>query len=87
MWAASDRRDPFSESVSKLGISPVIVEKDFWVCWIPKRLFADPHLKDQMVFKGGTKHGPHETALVERYLSLACILPAVAMRVAFQHKS
>jgi predicted nucleotidyltransferase component of viral defense system len=31
-----------------------VVEKDFWVCWILKRLFADPHLKEQMVFKGGT---------------------------------
>jgi hypothetical protein len=54
MGAAADRRDLFSESASKLGMSPVIVEKDFWVCWILKRLFADPQLKDQMVFKGGT---------------------------------
>ncbi len=52
--AASDRRDLFSESASKLGMSPVIVEKDFWVCWILKHLFADSRLKDQMVFKGGT---------------------------------
>jgi hypothetical protein len=52
--AASDRRDLFSETASKLGMSPVIVEKDFWVCWILKRLFADSQLKDQMVFKGGT---------------------------------
>jgi predicted nucleotidyltransferase component of viral defense system len=35
-------------------MSPVIVEKDFWVCWILKRLFADPQLKDQLIFKGGT---------------------------------
>jgi hypothetical protein len=54
MGAASDRRDLFSESASKLGMSPVIVEKDFWVCWILKRLFSDSHLKNQMVFKGGT---------------------------------
>jgi hypothetical protein len=31
-----------------------VVEKDFWVCWVLKQLFADPDLKDQMVFKGGT---------------------------------
>lgn len=54
MGRASDRRDLFSESASKLGMNPVIVEKDFWVCWILKRLFADPHLRNQMVFKGGT---------------------------------
>ena len=54
MRPASDRRDLFSESASQLGMNPVIVEKDFWVCWILKRLFADPRLKDQMVFKGGT---------------------------------
>jgi hypothetical protein len=35
-------------------MNPVIVEKDFWVCWILKRLFADPRLKDQIIFKGGT---------------------------------
>ncbi|HMD86577.1 MAG TPA: nucleotidyl transferase AbiEii/AbiGii toxin family protein [Terriglobia bacterium] len=54
MRPASDRRDLFSESASKLGMNPVIVEKDFWVCWILKRLFADPRLKEQIIFKGGT---------------------------------
>jgi len=41
-----DRRDLFSETASLLGMNPAIVEKDFWVCWILKHLFA--------VFKGGT---------------------------------
>jgi hypothetical protein len=35
-------------------MNPAIVEKDFWVCWILKLLFAEPTLKNQMVFKGGT---------------------------------
>jgi hypothetical protein len=52
--SATDRRDLFSESASQLGMNPAIVEKDFWVCWILKRLFAEPTLKKQMVFKGGT---------------------------------
>ena len=30
------------------------MEKDFWVCWILKKLFTDANLKDRMVFKGGT---------------------------------
>jgi len=37
--AASDRRDLFRESASRLGMNPAIVEKDFWVCWILKLLF------------------------------------------------
>ncbi len=52
--SASDRRDLFSESSRRLEMSAAVVEKDFWVCWILKRLFADPQLKEQMVFKGGT---------------------------------
>jgi hypothetical protein len=51
---ATDRRDLFSETASRLGMNPAIVEKDFWVCWILKHLFAEPTLKGQMVFKGGT---------------------------------
>jgi hypothetical protein len=52
---ASDRRDLFQESASQLGMNPAIVEKDFWVCWILKLLFVEPALKNQMVFKGGTR--------------------------------
>jgi hypothetical protein len=50
----ADRRDLFSETATRLGMNPAIVEKDFWVCWILKHLFAEPILKNQMVFKGGT---------------------------------
>jgi len=39
--SATDRRDLFGESASRLGMNPAIVEKE-------------PTLKDQMVFKGGT---------------------------------
>lgn len=35
----------------KLGLSPTIIEKDLWLCWLLKELFALP-LK--MAFKGGT---------------------------------
>lgn len=51
---AAERRDLFGESARQLGMSPAIVEKDFWVCWILKRLFAEPSLGEHMVFKGGT---------------------------------
>lgn len=36
------------------GIDPVVVEKDFWVCWLLGRIFAQPKLADAFVFKGGT---------------------------------
>jgi len=52
--SATDRRDLFGESASRLGMNPAIIEKDFWVCWTLKHLFAEPTLKGQMVFKGGT---------------------------------
>jgi hypothetical protein len=35
-------------------MSPAVIEKDFWVCWVLRQLFAEPGLKDRMVFKGGT---------------------------------
>ena len=31
-----------------------MIEKDFWVCWVLKQLFADPELGNHLVFKGGT---------------------------------
>jgi hypothetical protein len=51
---AADRRDLFSETATRLGMNPAIVEKDFWVCWILKHIFSERILKGQMVFKGGT---------------------------------
>ena len=36
------------------GVRPAIVEKDFWVCWVLKQIFADPDVGPQFVFKGGT---------------------------------
>ena len=36
--SATDRRDLFGESASRLGMNPAIVEKDFWVCWISENL-------------------------------------------------
>ena len=36
------------------GIDPVIVEKDFWVCWLLGRIFETPELADTCLFKGGT---------------------------------
>src|ERR1017187_878949 len=55
-WATAspkDREAVFTETAAKKGISPEIVEKDFWVCWTLlqiSRLTGLPRL----IFKGGT---------------------------------
>lgn len=48
------RDEAFQEAAAQLGFSKAIVEKDFWVCWSLKQLFALPSFGNQMIFKGGT---------------------------------
>ncbi|MFY0312532.1 nucleotidyl transferase AbiEii/AbiGii toxin family protein [Leisingera sp. D0M16] len=49
-----NRDEAFQETAAQLGLSKAIVEKDFWVCWSLKQLFALPTFGDHMIFKGGT---------------------------------
>ena len=44
----------FSNVSGKIGLSPGIVEKDFWVVWTLDYLFARSPWKTQLAFKGGT---------------------------------
>jgi hypothetical protein len=44
----------FEQAATERGLDPVIIEKDFWVCWLLGLLFSRPELGPQMVFKGGT---------------------------------
>lgn len=50
----AERKELFGETATKKNISPAIVEKDFWVCWVLKRIFEDPSLSKLLMFKGGT---------------------------------
>ncbi len=52
--SAGERRELFLETGRRRGMVPAIAEKDFWVCWVLRRLFAAADLRDRMVFKGGT---------------------------------
>jgi len=55
-WAKgtkADREALFNETASKKGISPEIVEKDFWVCWVLRHVFQMQGLP-RIIFKGGT---------------------------------
>jgi hypothetical protein len=50
-----DQRVPyFQEVANRRGLTRLIVEKDFWVCFSLRLLFSIPALADKFVFKGGT---------------------------------
>jgi hypothetical protein len=50
---ASERKVYIEEASARRGLAPVIVEKDFWVCWLLGLLFQSS-FRDAIVFKGGT---------------------------------
>lgn len=51
---ASSRSDAFVIAGDRRGLLPLVIEKDFWVCWTLERLFALPDFADHLLFKGGT---------------------------------
>ena len=50
----SERRRYFEQTAERMGLSPQITEKDFWVCWALQKLFALPEVGRLLIFKGGT---------------------------------
>lgn len=48
------RAELFQETAAVKGMTPAVVEKDFWVSWILGRLYQDDDLTRQLMFKGGT---------------------------------
>ena len=53
-FPTAKRRELFSETAVRRNMTPVVVEKDFWVCWVLMRLFSSPELDSRILFKGGT---------------------------------
>ena len=51
---AEERRAFFAEAAARRDLTPLIVEKDFWVCWSLRRLMGVPELAKVLTFKGGT---------------------------------
>lgn len=51
---ADERRAFFAEAAARRDLTPLIVEKDFWVCWTLRRLMGVPELAGVLTFKGGT---------------------------------
>src|ERR1700691_6795508 len=50
---ADERRLYIEQGATRRNVSPVILEKDFWVCWLLGILF-ESQFAGSLVFKGGT---------------------------------
>jgi len=48
-----ERRLYIEQAAVRRNLSPVILEKDYWVCWLLGILFKSD-FADSLVFKGGT---------------------------------
>ena len=44
--SVDQRRELFEQAANRQAMKPAIMEKDFWVCWVLRKLFTDPVLKD-----------------------------------------
>lgn len=51
--SSNERRLYIEQAAIHKNVSPVIMEKDFWVCWLLGILF-ESEFADNLVFKGGT---------------------------------
>ena len=50
---SAERRLYIEQAATRRGVPPVMLEKDFWVCWVLGVLFEST-FRDVLVFKGGT---------------------------------
>ncbi len=48
------RRRICEEAEAKMNLPAVSLEKDFWVCWILRKLYSIPEWSQNLTFKGGT---------------------------------
>jgi hypothetical protein len=51
---SQERRLYFEQTAARLGLSAQIIEKDFWVWWTLKQLFAIDGFRDHLTFNVGT---------------------------------
>ena len=50
----ADREALFQRTAARKKINPMIIEKDFWVCWTLGKLFSHTEISKLLIFKGGT---------------------------------
>jgi predicted nucleotidyltransferase component of viral defense system len=53
-FSPDERSGLFTQTAANMGITPALVEKDFWVSWVLKRLYQHDELARLLLFKGGT---------------------------------
>ena len=46
-----ERDEVFQEVANRMGVTPIVIEKDFWVCWTLKHLYSIPELANNITFK------------------------------------
>lgn len=51
--STAERLDALDAAANTSGLLPHLLEKDIWVVWSLRHLFAGPYA-DHLVFKGGT---------------------------------
>ncbi len=51
-----ERQQAFEEAAARSETikNPIIIEKDFWVCWTLNQIFSNADLSSHVIFKGGT---------------------------------
>lgn len=50
----TERGEAFVAAGARRRVSPVLLEKDLWVCWVLDAMFRLPGIGEHLVFKGGT---------------------------------
>ena len=53
-FSLNDRRAAWQKASEHLRLEAMSIEKDFWVCWTLRELFALPKVGPHLTFKGGT---------------------------------
>ena len=53
-FSPQERRELIGESATRMGVEPIIVEKDVWVSMALELIFTSPEMKNHFIFKGGT---------------------------------
>jgi len=53
-WSEEDRKIFLQQAIPATPISQIILEKDYWVAWVLKRIFKMPEVSSHIIFKGGT---------------------------------
>jgi len=54
LFKNADKKVYFDVIAHELDVTPQLIEKDFWVCWMLKILFSLPASGNHLTFKGGT---------------------------------